>query len=114
MNKADAQPELTAFQVVTACRARLDKLNRAVQRRQWQRASDLAAEYALLLRRINAVENSPAAHDELVQLDIYHRRTMRLLSSHMTAVNEDIQSLESGQKSVRRSSEWAAAAIRSQ
>jgi len=108
MNKA-GDAALNALQLVTACRARLDKLNRAMQQRQWQRASDIAAEYSLLLKRTSEVQGSPVAHDELVQLNIYHRRTMRLLSSHMTDVNEDIQSLESGQQSARRNSAWATA-----
>jgi len=90
-------------QLVLSCRAMLDDLNKAVRHRQWKQAAQIAVDYSQLLRQMDAADSAPDVTAELVQLDIYHRRTMRLLSNKMQAVNEDIQSLESGQKSARRS-----------
>jgi len=98
---------MSDVQLVLSCRAMLDDLNKAIQHRQWQKATQIAMDYAQRLRQVDAVNDDPAAMAELVQLDIYHRRTMRVLSSKMEAVNEDIHSLESGQKSVRRSQAMA-------
>jgi len=105
MNTATA--DRSALQRVLSCRAMLDDLNKAVLQRQWQQAAQIAMEYSSLLRQMDVTENSRDMAAELVQLDIYHRRTMRLLSNKMKAVNEDIQSLEFGQKSARRSQAMA-------
>jgi len=105
VNKAES--ELSALQLVLSCRAMLNDLNKAVQHRQWEQTSQIAMNYSKLLRQVGEIENSPDVMAELVQLDIYHRRIMRLLSRKMEAVNEDIQSLESGQKSAQHSLEMA-------
>jgi len=101
VNKAEAG--LSALQLVLSCRAMLDDLNKAVQHQQWQQTGKIATNYSQRLQQIDAAENTPAVIAELAQLDIYHRRIMRLLSRKITAVNEDIQSLESGQKAAQRS-----------
>jgi len=94
---------LSALQLMTSCRTMLDDLNKAVQHRQWQQAAQIAMDYSQLLHQIDAFDSSPHVMAELVQLDIYHRRTMRQLSSQMRSVTEDIHSLESGQKAAQRS-----------
>jgi len=99
--------KVITLQRVAACRAKLDQVNKAVHRKQWQQAINLADEYSLLLKNIDAAEHSAGMHNELVQLDIYHRRTMRLFSSRIRAVHEDIQSLEAGQKAAQRSLAFA-------
>ncbi len=103
MSESGTPSALGALHLVYACRAKLEKLNKALRRRQWQQVTDLAGEYSLLLKGIEALEGGSEMQGELVQLDIFHRRTMRQLSSQMRAVNEDIHSLESGQKSARHS-----------
>ena len=107
MSDSGGPSTLSALDLVSACRATLEKLNKAVQHRQWQQAAQIAMDYSQLLHQIDAVDSSPHVMAERVQLDIYHRRTMRLLSNKMGAVNEDIHSLESGQKSARRSKAMA-------
>jgi len=103
MNKTGA--DMSALQLVRSCRAMLDDLKEAVQHRQWQQTAQIATDYSQLLQQMDVAESTPAVMAELAQLDIYHRRIMRLLSRKMEAVNEDIHSLESGQKSSQRSQE---------
>jgi len=89
--------------LLTACRERLDDLNRAVKRKQWQQAAAIATDYASLLAKLGTVDASPAERGEMVQLDIRHRRCMRQLSRQMSLISEDIASLEAGKKAVQRS-----------
>jgi len=103
MNQAIDVSASGAGQLVRTCRGKLEQLNQAVQQRRWQQAVDLAGNYALLLQQIDGVARDSAMYDELVQLDIHHRRIMRLLANYMSAVNEDIQSLAAGQKAAQRS-----------
>jgi len=92
---------------ILSCRMMLDNLNKAVQHRQWEQATQIAKDYSQQLLQMDAIEHSPAVMAELVQLDIYHRRMMRLLACKMEAVSEDIQCLESGQKSAQRALKMA-------
>ncbi|PIP01921.1 MAG: hypothetical protein COW18_09870 [Zetaproteobacteria bacterium CG12_big_fil_rev_8_21_14_0_65_54_13] len=89
--------------LLSACRERLNDLNRAVKGKQWQRAASIATDYAGLLARLATVDASPAEREEMVQLDIRHRRCMRQLSRQMAAMSENIASLEEGKKAVQRS-----------
>jgi len=98
--------------LLTACRDRLDDLNRSVKRKQWQQAAFIATDYAKLLAKLAAFEVSAVERDEMVQLDIRHRRCMRQLSRQMSLISEDIASLEAGKKAVQRSRDLTASIYR--
>ncbi|EAU55676.1 hypothetical protein [Mariprofundus ferrooxydans] len=104
MNASDDQLAVTdATQLLAQCRTRLDDLNRAVKRQQWQEAAVIAADYAAMLAMLGEIGTPASVAEEIVQLDIRHRRCMRTLSRQMAAVTEDIASLEAGEKAARRS-----------
>jgi len=94
---------MSAAELLTECRHRLDDLDYAMKRRQWQRAAAIAADYSRLLTGLGDVEKSMAILDEMVQLDIKHRRCMRLLSGHMAAVCDSMEQLKKGQQAAQRS-----------
>ena len=97
----DKQAE-DASQAIAVCRSQLDVLQRTIQQRQWAQASRIAASYSDHVRRllVNVVESEA---DALIQLEIRHRRCMRMLSRQMNAVAEDISSIEQGQKKLHQS-----------
>ncbi len=96
---------------IAACRSLLDVLHWSIQHRQWSRVTQLAEEYSEQVRAltVNADERS---REELIQLEIRHRRCMRMLSRHIKAVAEDITSLENGKKNLQRSREASVSLFR--
>ncbi|MDX8406509.1 MAG: hypothetical protein R8K50_10235 [Mariprofundus sp.] len=92
-----------ASRILGVCRDRLEDLNRAIKRQQWQQAAAVAADYSSLLAGLVDIEKTEAVLGEMVQLDIRHRRCMRQLSRQMSAVAEDIASLDHVEKAVGRS-----------
>jgi len=99
---ADVQQVTNASALLKLCSDRLEQLNQAVTRQQWQQAATLASEYSGMLARLSDLDQSGTVLDEMVQLDIRHRRCMRKLSQKMTDMGEQINRLEAGQKSVRQ------------
>jgi hypothetical protein len=89
-------------QLIAASRSLLDALHQAIQHRKWSRVSRLAADYSEQISHLH-VDESVSSRTELIQLDIQHRRCMRMLSRQMASVTEDIASLEGGQKTLQRS-----------
>ncbi len=92
----------SAEQVITASRSLLDALYQAIQHRKWAKVSRIAADYSEQIRCLDA-DDSASARTALIQLDIQHRRCMRMLSRQMASVTEDIASLENGQQTLQRS-----------
>jgi hypothetical protein len=100
----DQHAVVRAEQAIAACRSLLDALHRSIQHRKWSRVSQLAVKYSEQVRAL-ASNADDGLREDLIQLEIRHRRCMRMLSRHMKAVAEDIASLEGGQKNLQRSRE---------
>ncbi len=100
----DQHAAVSAEQSIAACRSLLDALNWSIQHRKWSRVTQLAVEYSEQVRGL-AANADERLRGDLIQLEIRHRRCMRMLSRHMDAVAEDIASLERGQKNLQRSRE---------
>jgi len=98
----DHHAAVGAEQLIAASRSLLDALHQAIQQRKWSRVSRIAADYSEKISYLDADE-SASSRTALIQLDIQHRRCMRLLSRQMASVHEDIASLENGQKMLQRS-----------
>jgi len=98
----DQHAAVTSEQEIAASRSLLDALYQAIQHRKWSRISRIAADYSEQIRRLGA-DDSASSRAALIQLDIQHRRCMRMLSRQMSSVTEDIASLERGQKTLQRS-----------
>jgi len=96
----------TAVQTITVCRCLLNKLDKAIQHRKWSMVSQVTTDYSERIRLLGEVDHADS-NAELIQLEIRHRRCMRMLSRHMKAVAEDISSLEAGQASALRSQNMA-------
>jgi len=99
----------SADQCIALCLARLNQLNQAIQQRQWKRSAQLAQDYSALLGQINQFESSEGTANELIQLDIRHRRCIRKLTAQMARVSEDLESLENGKKRIDHSRQTAEA-----
>jgi len=97
----DQHATVTNEQVIDACRSMLDTLNQAIRHRRWSLVSEIAAGYSKRIRQLD-MDNHESVRADLAQLEIRHRRCMRMLAQHMNAVAADIASLEAGQKSVQR------------
>ena len=104
---ADRHAAVHTAELMLACRTRLDDLNRAFKQRKWLKGSQIAQAYSALLEQLLRLEKSDAEMAELMQLDIRHRRCMRMLSSQMTVVADDISRLQGGEQRVQHSRELA-------
>lgn len=103
----DQHEAVSAEQSIAVCFSLLDGLNQAIQHRKWSLVSRIAADYSERIRQLTASESESSSAEQLIQLEIRHRRCMRILSRHMEAMAEDIASLETGQKTLQRSREVA-------
>jgi len=102
----------TDEQAIAACRSLLDTLNVAIQHRRWSQVARIAVDYSERVRSLDVFEDENS-RAELIQLDIWHRRCMRILSLQMKIVAEDISSLEIGQKTLQYSRQAAVSLFQS-
>jgi len=116
MNASDDLHSVTevteALRLLAVCRDRLEDLNAALGRGQWQQASVIAGDYSSLLGGMTDIDASAPVLTEMVQLEIMHRRCMRHLSRQMAVVAENIATLTAGKQAALRSREMAATIYR--
>jgi len=98
----DQHAGANAEQTIAACRSLLDTLQQAIQQRKWARVSPIAAAYSEQISALAAGADE-GLREDLIQLEMRHRRCMRMLSRQMKTVADDISSLEQGQKNLQRS-----------
>ncbi len=78
-------------------------MKRAIQRKQWRDAIEISHIYSTKIQVLTHASELEAPVAELERLSLLHRRSMRQMSNLMDAIKDDMASLESGVKRLRRS-----------
>ncbi|MES0371363.1 MAG: hypothetical protein ABUK11_03700 [Mariprofundaceae bacterium] len=100
-------------QAVESCEASLESMQEIVQMQQWDRLTDAEHGFDSSIAQLQQLVESDEAKaqalenyaERIQQLSITQRRVMRLISSNMRRVSEDIDGIDQGRKKLRQVSE---------
>ncbi len=93
-----------SHRMVAECRDRLDRMYAMMQRRRWQEAARMAGEYTACVAELKHCHDLPL--DELLRLELMHRRALRWLSGQVQSMGHDLECLEEGGRRLQQKREF--------